>query len=441
MKSLILSCGGSPEPLIFCINDYTPDFICFLCSNDSIDIANDIAKTCNLSDNQFTLKVVENHESLEDSFAKSREIINELKKEHSSVHVDFTGGTKPMVAGLVLAAIGENCTYSYIGSQNSQSRDKNGLGVVQDGFELIKNQRDPYDVFAVLEFEKGMDFFNKYQFEAAKFNFKQASEKLELEESREIAELLTDIMDVYDSWDKFNNLYNKKPIKTAFYNIVSKIDESETLKKYFVENYPKFHHQLKLNHEFLEIKISRKGLIKMDDVKYYLPDLLNNAYRRIEEGKYDDAVARLYRSIELIAQVGLTDKGIIKSRVLADNKEFKIDLNKISQLDNFEVKTFIYELFEYERAIQYGKSHFGIGSDKSFQLLSKFDVEYATDYLNDKELKTNIGSRNGSILAHGLNPISKKKANKLYSQVLSYSKRAFPDLEKYMSMSEFPKFE
>ena len=63
------------------------------------------------------------------------------------------------------------------------------------------------------------------------------------------------------------------------------------------------------------------------------------------------------------------------------------------------------------------------------------------DYLNDKELKTNIGSRNGSILAHGLNPISKKKANKLYSQVLSYSKRAFPDLEKYMSMSEFPKFE
>ena len=106
MKSLILSCGGSPEPLIFCINDYNPDFICFLCSNDSIDIANDIAKTCNLSDNQFTLKVVENHESLEDSFAKSREIINELKKEHSSVHVDFTGGTKPMVAGLVLAAIG-----------------------------------------------------------------------------------------------------------------------------------------------------------------------------------------------------------------------------------------------------------------------------------------------------------------------------------------------
>lgn len=441
MKSLILSCGGSPEPLIFCINDYKPDFTYFLCSNDSVDIAVDIAKNCNLSDNQFNCKVVKNHESLEDCFAKSREIIKELQKDYDNVHIDFTGGTKPMVSGLVLAAIGENCTYSYVGSQNSQARDKNGLGVVQDGFELIKNQRDPYDVFAVMEFEKGMDFFNKYQFEAAKTNFKQASEKLESCELKEIAELFIYIMDVYDSWDKFNNLHNGKPIKSAFYNIITKINDSKKLKQYIDENHPNFYTQLELNHEFLELKISRKGLIEIDDVKYYLPDLLNNAYRRIEEGKYDDAVARLYRTIELIAQIGLTNEGIIKTDILANNKEFKIDLNKISVLDDFEIKTFVYNQFEYQRAIKYGKSHVGIGSDKSFQLLSKFNVDYACDYLNDKKIKTNIGSRNSSILAHGLNPISKEKANKLYSQVLSYAKRTFPDLVKYMDMSKFPKFE
>lgn len=164
-------------------------------------------------------------------------------------------------------------------------------------------------------------------------------------------------------------------------------------------------------------------------------------HRRIEEGKYDDAVARLYRTIELIAQIGLTNEGIIKTDILANNKEFKIDLNKISVLDDFEIKTFVYNQFEYQRAIKYGKSHVGIGSDKSFQLLSKFNVDYACDYLNDKKIKTNIGSRNSSILAHGLNPISKEKANKLYSQVLSYAKRTFPDLVKYMDMSKFPKFE
>ena len=35
-----------------------------------------------------------------------------------------------------------------------KGRDKDCLGVVQSGFESIKNQRDPYDVFAVMEFEK-----------------------------------------------------------------------------------------------------------------------------------------------------------------------------------------------------------------------------------------------------------------------------------------------
>ena len=58
MKALILSCGGSPEPLIFCIENYKPDFTYFLCSNDSVDIAHDIAKDCNLEHDQFNVKVV-----------------------------------------------------------------------------------------------------------------------------------------------------------------------------------------------------------------------------------------------------------------------------------------------------------------------------------------------------------------------------------------------
>ena len=79
MNALILSCGGSPEPLIFCINHLKPDFTYFLCSTDSISIAGNIAYLCNLNSDQFDLKVVQNHESLEDSFAKSREIIQELQ--------------------------------------------------------------------------------------------------------------------------------------------------------------------------------------------------------------------------------------------------------------------------------------------------------------------------------------------------------------------------
>lgn len=441
MRALILSCGGSPEPLIFCIENIKPDLTYFLCSSDSVDIAKGVINECNLNDNQYGIKVVKNHESLEDSFAKSREIIQELQKEYEDIHVDFTGGTKPMVSGLVLAAIGEECTYSYVGTENLEGRDKDGLGVVLNGFESIKDQRDPYDIFAVMEFNKGMDFFNEYQFEAAKVNFKQASEKLESQNLKEIAELFVEIVEIYDSWDKFNNLYNKKPIKSAFYNILNTIENSNNLKEYFNENRSEFLIQLNNNWEFLELKVARKGMIEIENVRYYLPDLLNNAYRRIEEGKYDDAVARLYRTIELIAQIGLTDEGIIKKSVLMENKEFKIDLDTIDAMDNDKVSSFVYQLFEYENALRWGKRHIGIGSDQSFKLLSKFDIDYAKDYLKDKKLKSNVGSRNGSILAHGLNPIDEKKAKKLYLQVLTYAKRVFPDLIKYMNMAKFPKFE
>ena len=441
MEALILSCGGSHEPLQYCIKNYTQDFVYFLCSKDTVDIAEEIIKQENINEDKYKVKIVSNHESLDDCYAKSREIIEELQKDFENIHVDFTGGTKPMVAGLVLASIGEKCLYTYVGSKNPESRDKEGRGIVLDGFEKIKEQKDPYEVYAVMEFNRGMDFFNKYQFSAAKSNFIEASKKLESRSLKEIAELFVDIVDVYDSWDKFNNLYNNQPIKTAFYNIDYQIENSGNLKQYFNENQPLFFKQLKNNWNFLELKVARKGLIEPDNVKYYLPDLLNNAYRRIEEGKFDDAVARLYRAIELIAQLGLTNEGIIKTNVLMQNKEFKIDLNIIEGIEDEKIRSFIYQLKEYEIALRRGKTHIGIGSSQSYELLSKFGVDYAKDYLADKKLKSNVGSRNGSILAHGLHPIDEKMAMKLYGQVLTYSKRAFPEIVKYMDMADFPKFE
>jgi len=39
-----------------------------------------------------------------------------------------------------------------------------------------------------------------------------------------------------------------------------------------------------------------------------IADILNNARRRMKEGKYDDAMARLYRTVELIAQYRLKMK-------------------------------------------------------------------------------------------------------------------------------------
>ena len=438
MLALILSCGGSPEPLIFSIKNINPDFVYFLCSDDSKKEVEDILIDANFPKENHDIKIVKDHESLDESFAKSREIIKELQTDYDNIHIDFTGGTKPMVSGLVLAAIGENCSYSYVGTENSKGRDKNGLGIVQNGFEAIKEQKDPYDVFAVMEFERGMDFFNRYQFDAAGINFKAASQKLESDELKELSNLYIELVNLYDLWDKFNNKdNNKNTLNSILDNILKKINSSENLLNHLNGEYPKFIPQIENNIEFLKLKISKKGVIKLEDVPYYLPDLLNNAYRRIEEGKYDDAVARLYRAIELIAQVKLTENKIIDEHVLISNAEFKLNKLDIHNLENIDVNNVVENFSEYYES----EKRFGVGLKKSYIVLEAFGIKFASEYLNDNNIRDNIKLRNSSILAHGLKPIDKQKANELYSQVFGYAKKAFPEVEKYMKMAEFPKFE
>ena len=438
-KALVLSVGSSKEPLIYSIEKCKPDFIYFLHSKDTRKSVDVILSNFDYDSSQYCLKELKNHQSLEESFLKSREIISSLKKDYD-VTVDFTGGTKPIVAGLVLAAIGEECKYSYVGStKGREGRDKDGVGVVVSGFEEIINQKDPYDLYAVVEFSRGMDFFNKYQFTAAKSNFTAASEKLEDENLKELADLYVDLVELYDVWDKFNNLTSdKKTLNSYLENqILKKINDSENIRNTLEEESPEFLSQIEANIEFLKLKISRKGLIKENDVKYYLPDLLNNASRRIEEGKYDDAVARLYRATELIAQTGLVNEGFIELSCLRDHKIFRIPLEAIENCDKKEAVEYIKGLDDYRNA---KKGRMKIALIKSFRFLKHLGCQYAKEYLDDKKLRNKVNKRNDSLLAHGLDPISREDAEDLFEGVLKYSIKVFPEIEKYMEMAKFPKF-
>lgn len=437
-KALVLSVGGSSEPIIYSIKTYKPDFIYFLHSKDTREHVDITLEEFDYDSSQYLLKELKNPQSLEESFSKSREIISSLKKDYD-VHVDFTGGTKPMVAGLVLAAIGEECKYSYVGSNKGrEGRDKDGVGVVVNGFEEIISQKDPYDLYAVVEFNRGMDFFNKYQFTAAKSNFIAASEKLEDKNLKELATLYIDLVELYDVWDKFNNKVNKKTLNSYLENqILKKINNSENIRNTLEDESPSFLSQIEANINFLKLKISRNGVIEIDDVKYYLPDLLNNASRRIEEGKYDDAVARLYRATELIAQTGLANEGFININRLRENKIFRIPLDAIENCDNKDAVEYIKGLDEYWYA---KKGVMKIPLAKSFDFLKHLGCQYANDYLEDKRLKSMVNKRNDSLLAHGLNPINREDAENLFESVLKYSIAVFPEIEKYMEMAKFPKF-
>ena len=68
------------------------------------------------------------------------------------------------------------------------------------------------------------------------------------------------------------------------------------------------------NHKLVNNSKSKKYSI------YRLVDLLQNVYRRMEEGKFDDALARIYRTFEYLVQLKLYNDYNSGSVGIASNK-------------------------------------------------------------------------------------------------------------------------
>ena len=171
---------------------------------------------------------------------------------------------------------------------------------------------------------------------------------------------------------------------------------------------------------------------------YYLPDLLNNACRKIEEGFYDDAVARLYRVIELIAQIRLNDFGLIDLNRFQTSKIFHINRNNFNKKTGDDVKYLVesFGINDYKN----NKDSFKVHKSQAYNILEKLDDNLSNQSIKDRQLNIAVNKRNNSILAHGLNPMNKDDAVDLYKKVLNNSKLFYPDIEKYMKLAEFPKF-
>ena len=442
MKALIIHVGNKYNRAIKSIENTIPDLVYFIYNEDYEEYIDKIIKESNVTFVKRTC-LINDFQSITESYEKSKKIFKELENENYEIHVGVSNGTKAMVVGLSLASVGYECEFSYVGSVEGGREN----GEVKQGSEKVFEEFHPMKQLATIEINRAKKYFNNYQFDESLFYFNKA--RSYLDDTKKM-DMYIKIVNLYQTWDKFENMisYEGKKRKSNsplnYYlqtQIQKEINDDEDLKKYFYENESQFMEKLDKNIKFLEKKISKNGFIEDNDIYYYLPDLLNNAYRRIEEGKYDDAVARLYRAIELIAQMCLTKHNVINEKNLWGNAEFSINISDIESKNKIEVDEVLATFSDYNKSKNFGKNTFKLASKNSYELLESLGSQFATDYLNDEQLNINIGSRNRSILAHGLQPIDKDKAVELYSQVLKYAKRALPDLVEYMDMADFPKFE
>lgn len=449
---LILTIGLATEPSIKRINHLKPDFVYFIHSKKSKENALFIIEETNITN--YAFKVLDDHESVDDSFVKSLECIAELQEDDYEVIGDFTVGTKPMVAGLVMACIEKNCDYKYLGESSEDSR-KDGMGPVKSGEEKNKDQENPYENYAINEFRRGKVLFNKYQFLAARDNFTQANEKLIYSDLKERANLFIKIVNLYENWDKFSDevkILNEDKLETYPLNvylnqILEDIKNSPNLLNYFKNEIPDFYKQLKKNKQFLDRRISEDNKITKSNRMYYLPDLLNNAERRIIEGKYDDAVARLYRVVELIAQLRLAQYNLIDDNKLSQNRSFsinkdqlsnKLNKNQLSEIDYWSPKNWNNS----------NKKLIDLGLNEDYRLLnicgegstSEFDNKTISLVKNYKRIQEELQKRNKSILAHGLMPINENQANRLFKLVLKHARFLSKQIDNNRDFAKFPNF-
>jgi CRISPR-associated protein (TIGR02710 family) len=320
-------------------------------------------------------------DQFDECFKKLRTQI--YKYSDYEVIVDYTSGTKTMTMSAAIASVLYHKKLTVISGKRGQN------GLVIRGTENISPQA-LYAYYDEISLEKVNDFFNNYRFDAAKETLDQIVEV----ENREAYEK---IIDAYRKWDMFDHPGAMELLKN---------EKNKNLK---------IKGSLKDNKTFIG------NLIHLEREKelYIIADLLNNSQRRAVDHKYDDALARLYRTVELIAQCKLKEKGIDSSNV---------DLEKIPLFARKE-----YAVKQDEN----GRIRIGLHS--SYKLLQYLDQDLGKNFVSDNRLKDLLKKRNDSILAHGLTPIAQENYTELYEKTFTLARELTPQIDDLMKKAEFPR--
>jgi hypothetical protein len=130
-RILILTVGGSHQPIVRSIQQNRPDFTCFLCSADSgknkgshaqvigqgnvcssrfglerPDLPNIVTQT-QLANDTYAVREIADFDNLSDCYLAAYQWIEQMHRDYpdATIIVDYTGGTKSMTAGLAAAAL------------------------------------------------------------------------------------------------------------------------------------------------------------------------------------------------------------------------------------------------------------------------------------------------------------------------------------------------
>ena len=390
----------------YAVKSYHPEHIIFFCSIESKELVPSILSACkeiwNYDPPASEICILERPQDFSDCF----EIINGVVALYHDYELvmDSSSGTRAMTMAAAIVSFISRITLGYVtGIKNA--------GLILEGTERI-NELTLYAAYDRLQLHRAIDQFNLNHYGSA---IRLLSNIASQPEEKNI---YYGYFSAYWYWDKLNYLEAYRYLQFA--PDLSEVTQNNRL---FLKNLIDLDEKDESGYPRRE-----QMAIRQQKYLYILADLLNNAKRRIEGERFDDALARLYRVVELLSQVLLLSYGI-------DDNEDKIrfaDLRK--QLRNK------HDLSMYARkADKHGIIR--IGLRYKFMLLEDLGVSGAADWYN--RMSGYLQMRNDSILAHGLTPVRGEPVTQMWDEVYQVILEACSgittDLKELMINSQYPK--
>jgi len=411
--------GGSPEPIVKALTRWRPVRVCFVptaltkrsIENDSVDpggkttpsiLAAAKAADFPLDAGRYDIHELSDGEDLALCLTELQRLTGDVERwvkrdGHFRVVVDFTGGTKCMSAAVSLHASRWPCVFSYVGGAQ---RTKDGVGVVESGHERVVQQVNPWDALGYRTVEDYIVLFDQHAFLAAANIASVTMRRMEVQERKRELAVLEQLAKALDAWDRFDHMTSRNRLEIV---TRSRNDLCAVLGR------PRGDHVLARVKQLAE-HLGRLAQAA-PPTRHHVLDLLANAKRRKDEGRFDDAVARLYRAIEAIAQVALKEGHGVESTE-------KVPLERVP------------ESLRATWASRADEGVVALGLQDAYALLANLNDPVGQKF-GEKGLNgatSPLTARNRSILAHGFDRVSANTFDSLWASALALAETTDTDL-------------
>lgn len=396
---LICTVGGSPEPIVATLKQWSPVRLRFVVTPETHEMVDaDIiplatAESIAPDPGRYDILELPNGQGFPECVDTLRQLTPDVEEwlgrgDQYQVVVDFTGGTKCMSAALVLHAHRWRCLFSYVGGIE---RTKEGVGIVISGKEQVLHAHNPWDALGFQAVEGFVSLFDQQAYSAAAGIADTAGQNATDATRKRELNALTLLAKAYDAWDRFDH-------KAALNRLQDLAKSENDLRAILGEHKADALCQKLARHRDYLQAFAKATPPSIGHIR----DLLANAKRRFDEGRTDDAVARLYRAIEALAQVTLAERYQI-----TNTKQVPLDRVPDSLRSQWESRAH--------------KGHVFLGLQDAYALLDALGDElghkFTQKQLHDRN-RSPLTARNQSILAHGFDRVSDKVSEQLRAATL-----------------------